>query len=73
MLLDGIAFAVACAVSAPRAEIRPLLPYLPVYGLYGGYVMRIARLVAYVEEWLFRTSYGDRYVPPNVLRNAPRW
>lgn len=72
-VLDAFAFAVSWVVSGPRVEAWRLLAYAPVYGLYSGWLLRFARLAAFAEEWVFRTSYRDSYVPPRVLRQAPWW
>lgn len=72
-LLDAFSFVVSWVVSGPRAGASRLLPYALVYGLYSGWLLRFARLAAFAEEWIFRTSYRDSYVPPRVLRQAPWW
>lgn len=70
--LDAVA--VLCAlVVAGRSETARLLPWAPLYGPYQGYFLRGVRLAAYVQEWIFRRSYRDRYVPARVLRRAPRY
>ncbi len=70
ILLDVIA--VACAlVVVERAELRRMLPYVFVYGIFHAYLLRIVRLVAYTQEWMFMASRRDRYVPARVANRAP--
>jgi cellulose synthase/poly-beta-1,6-N-acetylglucosamine synthase-like glycosyltransferase len=74
-VLDAIAFSLAAIVSR-RYDLRAitaLLPYVVTYGFFNGYVMRTVRLWAYFEEWVFRTSYRDAYVPQRVLDVADRY
>jgi glycosyltransferase involved in cell wall biosynthesis len=72
VLLDTIAFTLAIFVSR-RFDARTiigLLPYVVTFGVFNGYVMRSVRLWAYFEEWVFRVSYKDSYVPQRVLNIA---
>ena len=72
VMLDTIAFTLAIFVSR-RFDARTiigLLPYVVTFGVFNGYVMRSVRLWAYFEEWVFRVSYKDSYVPQRVLNIA---
>lgn len=42
------------------------LPYLLGYSLFASYVMRFARLWAYIEEWFLFASLQDNYTPLKV-------
>ncbi|MEX0644492.1 MAG: glycosyltransferase [Parvularculaceae bacterium] len=67
LVLDFSALALA-AWAAPQVNCLRLIPYLPGYAvLYGG-LMRAIRLFAYVQEWVFKESYRDVYVPMKVQR-----
>jgi hypothetical protein len=68
--LDILNFFVAVAISR-RYEMLRFLPFIFGYGVFNAYVMRAVRLYAYFEEWVFRTSYRDSYVPQRVLDDAP--
>ena len=63
--IDIIVFALA-AVATPRAVSLPLFPYVFGYSLFNGILMRFIRLSAYLQEWIFRSSYSDTYVPDKV-------
>jgi len=66
-VLDGLSFVLAAFVT-PRAHALHLAPYLPGYSLFNGLVMRFIRLGAYLQEWVFQSSYSDTYVPQKVNR-----
>lgn len=69
-VLDLLAFLAAAAI---RGEsVLPLLPYLPLYTLLQVTLMRSVRLVAIIEELIFRRSYRDPYVPAHVMRQVER-
>lgn len=63
--IDAAVFCLA-AYATPRARALALAPYVFGYSLFNGFVMRFVRLSAYVQEWIFRTSYQDTYVPDKV-------
>jgi cellulose synthase/poly-beta-1,6-N-acetylglucosamine synthase-like glycosyltransferase len=67
--LDLLSFLLANAVSRRRipSDTLALLFYAPCFGAFNGYFMRFVRLYAYLEEFVFRNSYRDRYVPQRVL------
>lgn len=70
LALDGVAALCALAIIGRPASSR-LLPYIVVFGLFQAYLVRSIRLVAYVQEWVFRSSYRDNFVPKRVLEGAP--
>lgn len=63
--LDLVTFAVA-ALAVPRAQSLPFMPYVFGYSLFNGIFMRLLRLAAYLQEWLFDASSRDAYVPAKV-------
>jgi cellulose synthase/poly-beta-1,6-N-acetylglucosamine synthase-like glycosyltransferase len=65
LALDLVTFLLA-ATMTPKANAARLLPYLLGYSLFYGLVMRFVRLAAYIQEWVFRSSYQDSYVPRKV-------
>jgi hypothetical protein len=65
--LDVAALSLA-AWAAPKMNCLRLLPYLLGYSVFYCAVMRVIRLCAYVQEWVFRASYRDAYVPMKVQR-----
>jgi len=67
--LDLLAFLLANTVSRRRtpSDTLGLLIYAPSFGVFNGYFMRFVRLYAYLEEFVFRKSYRDPYVPQRVL------
>ena len=70
--LDGIAALSALAIVGRPGSSR-LLPYVVCFGPFQAYLVRCIRLVAYVQEWVFRSSYRDNFVPQRVLNEAPRY
>ncbi len=60
-------FVFACAVIATGNNSHwKFLPYVFVYGTFQSYLMRIARLYSFVDEWIFSTSRTDSFAPPKV-------
>jgi cellulose synthase/poly-beta-1,6-N-acetylglucosamine synthase-like glycosyltransferase len=70
VVVNYIHFAIALAFSERRRMDLKLLPYVPLYGLFMGWWLRSVRLLAYVDEWLFKTSYRAPYVPPYVQKQS---
>lgn len=68
--LDLLAFLAAAAVNIRRPV--GMLPYLPFYTLLQVTVMRVVRLVALFQEFVFRSSYRDPYVPARVMQQVDR-
>jgi cellulose synthase/poly-beta-1,6-N-acetylglucosamine synthase-like glycosyltransferase len=54
------------AITTPRVLTLRHLLYMPAYSIMNSYYMRIIRLAAYTQEWIFEASYGDSYVPTKV-------
>jgi biofilm PGA synthesis N-glycosyltransferase PgaC len=52
-----------------RDVLRRFL-YLPYYVIFACFVMRAVRFYAAVDEWVFRNSYHDSYVPRRVMRQV---
>ncbi|HEX7381480.1 MAG TPA: glycosyltransferase [Nevskiaceae bacterium] len=59
-------FAVMLGFSERKRMDLKLLPYVPLYGLFMGWWLRTVRLLAYADEWLFKRSYKEPYVPSYV-------
>lgn len=70
--LDAVAVLCALAI-AGRSGTTRLLPYALLCGPFQAYVVRGIRVAAYLQEWIFRRSYHDTYVPARVLGRAPRY
>ncbi|MDZ3836477.1 MAG: glycosyltransferase [Rhodospirillales bacterium] len=70
VVLDLLAFVAALAVVA-RPGAGRALPYALLLGVFNAYLLRLVRLAAYAQEWIFRRSYDDDYVPERVRRRAP--
>ncbi|MCF7698934.1 glycosyltransferase family 2 protein [Loktanella sp. M215] len=62
--LDSLVFLLAAMVT-PHAA-RTQWPFIFGFSIYYGLFMRGLRLCAYVDEWIFRSSYRDPFVPPKV-------
>ena len=63
--LDAFTFLLA-AWMTPKVNALALIPYLPAYSPFYGFLMRFVRLAAYLQEWVFKASYRDPYVPQKV-------
>jgi cellulose synthase/poly-beta-1,6-N-acetylglucosamine synthase-like glycosyltransferase len=70
VMLDTVAALCAFSVS-DRPGVWWLLPYGVAFGAFHFYLVRSIRLAAFAQEWIFRRSYRDNYVPARVLRKAP--
>lgn len=58
-----LAFTVVMIVTERRREEVYLFAYLPFVSLYNGYFLRLARLMAHIEEIFFFSSYKDPWNP----------
>ena len=67
LVLDVFSFTLA-AVVTPRVNVVKLAPYVVGFSLFNGLVMRFVRLGAYLDEWIFHSSYQDTYIPQKVHR-----
>jgi poly-beta-1,6-N-acetyl-D-glucosamine synthase len=67
---DILAFTLAALTGL--AHPARLLPYIPLYTLMQMTLMRVIRLIAIVQEVVFRSSYRDPYVPARVMRQLER-
>jgi cellulose synthase/poly-beta-1,6-N-acetylglucosamine synthase-like glycosyltransferase len=65
LLLDCATFLIA-AYATPKVNAMQLIPYLPGYSIFNSVYMRSVRLAAYLQEWVFKASYRDTYVPDKV-------
>jgi len=65
LVMDLATFLVAAYVT-PKQRSYELLPFLIGYSMFNGIYMRFVRLAAYLEEWIFKSSYRDTYVPDKV-------
>jgi len=70
VLLDLLTFAAAVTVGV--AVSPRLLLYLPVYTALQFSVIRVVRLIAIVQELVFRSSYRDPFVPARVMQQVER-
>jgi cellulose synthase/poly-beta-1,6-N-acetylglucosamine synthase-like glycosyltransferase len=65
LALDSFTFLLAAWLT-PQVNAVALGPYIFGYSIFYGLIMRFIRLAAYLQEWIFRTSYRDSYVPMKV-------
>ncbi len=63
--IDIMVFFLAASVT-PAARGASMIPYVVGYSVFSGFFMRFIRLAAYVQEWVFKASYSDAYVPTKV-------
>ena len=65
-IIDLANFTVAMLLSESRRETLRLLPLVPFLWLYLGIVLRLIMFIAIADEFLFRSSYRDPYVPAQI-------
>lgn len=65
LVVDVYVFLLA-AFCTPHVNAMKYFPFVLAYNFYNGLFMRCIRLSAYVDEWIFRSSYRDSYVPQKV-------
>ncbi|WP_444925152.1 glycosyltransferase [Microbulbifer sp. DLAB2-AF] len=65
IMLDCLTFALA-AYATYKFSTLPLWAFLIGYSILYVNLMRVVRLYAYVQEWIFRTSYADSFAPSKV-------
>lgn len=58
------------AISERWKQETKLLLYIPLKSIYSGYFMRIARLMAYIKEMYFYSSYKDAWNPAKTSDKA---
>ena len=64
-LLNLLSFA-AAATMGIRQPIR-LVFYLPLYTILQVSLLRVVRIIAIAQEFIFSSSYRDPYVPARVM------
>ena len=65
-LVFDIATLFFAVLIAGRLHWLWLLAYLPGYALFSAYIMRFVRSWAYINEWIFRPSEHDDFVPEKI-------
>jgi poly-beta-1,6-N-acetyl-D-glucosamine synthase len=65
-LLDLLAFVTAAVLDGGR--LLGLAIYMPFYTAMQISIMRLIRIVAIMQELIFRSSYRDPYVPERVMQ-----
>ena len=65
MLVDLPVFLLSAWLT-PHVKALGLVPYMFGFSVFNGFVMRFVRLAAYVDEWVFQSSFHDSYVPQKV-------
>ncbi len=65
LVLDYFVFACAVVATGNRDHWR-YWPYVLCYGAFQSYLMRLARLYSFIDEWIFSTSRTDTFAPPKV-------
>lgn len=58
------------AISERWKQETKLLLYIPLKSIYSGYFMRIVRLMAYIKEMYFYSSYKDTWNPAKTSDKA---
>jgi cellulose synthase/poly-beta-1,6-N-acetylglucosamine synthase-like glycosyltransferase len=65
LLLDFFVFTCAVVATGNKTHWK-FLPYVLLYGSFQSYLMRLARLYSFIDEWIFSTSRTDTFAPPKV-------
>jgi cellulose synthase/poly-beta-1,6-N-acetylglucosamine synthase-like glycosyltransferase len=71
-VLATLTYLTAIAVSPGHGNLRNLV-FVPAYAIMTAYPLRLARVVAYLDELIFRRSYRDPYVPRRVMDQVERF
>lgn len=69
MVMAAMMLLIAGLADNDRDVLRRFL-FLPYYVVFACFVMRAVRFYAAVDEWVFRHSYQDSYVPRRVMRQV---
>ncbi len=69
--LAALSYLIAISISGGYGRLRTLL-YIPAYAIMTAYPLRLFRVIAYVDEFIFRRSYVDPYVPRRVMDQVER-
>lgn len=72
LLLRLTQYAIALTLSERKAMPLELLPYLFFYGFYMAFY-KLVRVIAYIDELVFRGSYRDKFAPPKVQKQMTRY
>jgi len=72
LILRLAQFSIAVTLSERKEQAFELLPYLFFYGIYM-MVYKIVRVVAYLQELLFRASYQDNFAPEKIRKKMIRY
>ena len=70
LVVSMITYFIGVALSERPLQDLKLMPYVPLYGLFIGWYLRTVRLLAYLDEYFFRNSYKEPYVPAHVQRQT---
>ena len=65
VVLNLVSFVAAAAIGV-ETPFRFVL-YLPLYTILQLSLMRVVRIIAFTQEFIFRSSYRDPYVPARVM------
>lgn len=65
LVLDAFVFCAATIATGNKMHWK-FFPYVLLYGTFQSYLMRSARLYAFVMEWIYSTSRSDSFAPPKV-------
>lgn len=68
--MNYLQFFALLAISERWKQELSLLIYLPLKSIYSGYFMRIVRLMAYIKEMYFYSSYKDSWNPAKTSDKA---
>ena len=69
-IMNFLQFLVLLMVSERWKDELKLLLYLPLKSIYNGYYMRVVRIMAYIKEMYFNSSYKDAWNPKKTSDKA---
>ncbi len=67
-----IQFFITWIISERKLEEVKLFLFIPLMSIYIGYILRPVRLIAYIDELLFKSSYKDPWNPRKVSKIAEK-
>lgn len=72
-VVDLVNWVAALILASDKRSVLRLLPYTLISWFYVGIFLKLVMIFAWLDEFFFRSSYHDPYVPEVVRFSKPRW
>lgn len=73
LVFDYIQLLISWSFTRRKKEHLSLFLYAPLFSLHMGYFYKLIRMIAYIDELFFRTSFKDTAIPEKVSRATKKW